>query len=245
MDSVQICNIALAHLGDRRITRLDADAQESDAIVRYCADFLPLARGEVLEAQRWTFAKKDVVLNRTSAPIMDYTYAHVLPTDIIRLLNLVPGAPDAEDDTAVYFNGKVRRYKIIGEQIHSNTEHMALRYIYDVEDANLWSKGVVACVSRLLASYLAGPLADSPSIAESHRMHYERIDLPNAQYLDAVQDESNENNDNITRLAGSGLVRAGRSEYFEQDFWEDDTGTEGSAGGTSGGTIIGDGSVIG
>ena len=245
MDSVQICNIALAHLGDRRITRLDADAQEADAVVRYCAEFLPLARGEALEAHRWTFAKKDVVLNRTTAPIMDYTYSHVLPTDIVRLLNLVPGAADADDTTVVYFNGKVRRYKIIGNLVQSNTEHMALRYIYDVEDANMWSKGFAASTARLLASYLAGPLADSPNIAESHRMHYEKIDLPNAQYLDAVQDESNENNDNITRLAGSSLVRAGRSEYYEQDFHEDDTGTEGSAGGSTGGTIIGSGAVIG
>ena len=55
---IDICNQALAHLGDRRISRLDEDAQVTDALVRFCSEYYEQAKQEVLAAHRWTFAKK-------------------------------------------------------------------------------------------------------------------------------------------------------------------------------------------
>lgn len=217
---------------------MDEEAQAQDALVRYCAEFYDVVLGELLEEHRWSFAKKDRALTRTTAPIVDYQYAHQLPTDRVRLLRMIPGSENSEGDK-VFFNGTLNRFRIVGNQVHSNAFHVALRYIYYNEDPTTWSKGFVACFARLLASYLAGPVADSLKIAEAHRAHYERIDKPNAIYLDAVQDESGENNDNETRLAGSGLVEAGRSEYFPTDQFDE------PAGGAGTGVIIGDGSTIG
>ena len=87
---VDICNQALAHLGDRRIHRLDEDAQVTDATVRYCAEFYEQAKQEVLSSHRWTFAKKAVALTRSVGDtIFKYNYSHVLPTDMMRFLEIL------------------------------------------------------------------------------------------------------------------------------------------------------------
>ena len=135
---IDICNLALAHIGDRRISRLDEDAQDSDALVRYCSEFYNQARGETLAAHRWTFAKKTETLSRrTDVLTIGYSYAHQLPTKMVRLMRLVPGYETRDGNnniTYAYHDSKVDKFKIVGQQVWSNEPIVALEYITDTEN---------------------------------------------------------------------------------------------------------------
>jgi len=302
---IDICNQALAHLGDRRIHRIDEDAQETDAIVRYCAEYYEQTKQEVLAAHRWTFAKKAVALTRSVGDaIFKYKYSHVLPTDMMRFLEILEAevvgyeqvatggfifepnganltyALDGElsgkpqyitssgiraewtvfpllrwtifteatntyslawnsdenvptpldvvgswtspsgtmpldlvaeyvDGDPIYaYNRKVDKFKIVGNKVWSNVEELGLFYIQNLDDPDQWTPHFRACVARKLASYLAGPVADNPGEAQRLLDVYERVDLPNAQFYDAVQDASGENSDMETRVAESPLLRS-------------------------------------
>ena len=197
MSPIDVCNQALAHLGDRRITRLDDDAQLSDALVRYCAEYYRQARQEVLAAQRWTFAKHSVWLSRrTDTTPFGFNYVHQMPEDSIRLLRLMDS------------QYQIDRFKIVGQQVWTDFEKVAIEYIRDVDNPDDWTPHFRAAVARLLASYLAGPVADDPNEVTNQKRIYETIDLPNAQFYDAVQDNSGENSEHQTRLANSGSLRS-------------------------------------
>jgi|TARA_R110000782_G_scaffold61369_4_gene126454 hypothetical protein len=226
---VDICNQALAHLGDRRITRLDDDAQTTDALVRYCSEFYDQARQETLAAQRWTFAKAASALSRrTDIATIGFNYSHQLPSDRIRLLHLVIGSELKDSEGVVtsisYGTQKVDKFKIVGQQVWSDQKYLAIEYIKDVNNPTEWSPHFRAAVARLLASYLAGPIADDPGAVAQQKRIYETVDLPNAQYYDAVQDGSGENSDSATRIAGSPLLQSrhrlnyGQSEQLDNNY---------------------------
>jgi hypothetical protein len=204
---IDICNMALAHLGDRRITRLDDDAQTSDALVRYCAEFYAQARQEALAAHQWTFAHHIAALSRrTDTTVIGFTYSHQLSTDRLRVMRLFSGGVAAGVTT--YNSTPVDSFKIVGSQVWSNSEFIALEYIRDVNNPDDWSPHFRAAVARLLAAYLAGPTADNPDEVTKQMRIYETVTLPNAQYYDAVQDKSGENSQHSVRLAGSPLLQA-------------------------------------
>jgi len=216
---IDICNQALAHIGDRRITRLDEDAQVTDALVRFCSEFYEQAKQEVLAAHRWTFAKRASVLTREGSPVVfGFSYSHVLPVDMVRFMTLVQGEVASGDSEPTAFNYKVDKFKIVGDKVWSDQKELGLIYVANVNDPDEWTPHFRTCVSRLLASYLAGSIADDPNEIQRQKNIYERIDLPNAQFYDAVQDNSNENSDLTTRKAGSPLLAAHKEDLTNDIF---------------------------
>lgn len=212
MSPVDICNIALAHIGDRRITRLDEGAQAEDALVRYCAEFYELAKDQALAAHRWTFAKKPAALSRESNPLLigNYTYSHVVPSDMLRLMTVYAGSLNAEN-TLVFTGATVDHFKLIDRRIWSNTLDIAIEYVAKSTDPERWTPHFKAAVARLLAHFLAGVIADDPGMAFRHMDIYEKVDLPNAQFYDSVQDNSGENDDIGIIRADSRLLASHRS----------------------------------
>lgn len=206
--------MALAHIGDRRISRLDTAAQASDALVRYCAEFYDVSRKQALAAQRWTFAKKAAILVRNPDAVLfgSFRHSHYLPEDHIRTMELVRGSAPVEG-VQPHYGGRIDHFRLMGREVWSNDEYVGLEYIYDNNDPGTWSPHFQAAVARLLAHYLAGAIADNPGMADRMMTVYERNDLPNAQFYDAVQDNSGENaiKEQETRLAGSGTLRSRRS----------------------------------
>ena len=218
MSPIDICNMALAHLGDRRISRLDDDAQVSDALVRYCSEFYAQARQEVLAAHRWTFAKNAVELSRrTDVTVIGFSYAHQLPENLIRLMRLVPGAQAVVANVVqptVFQSTQIDRFKIVGTKVWTDYEHIAIEYVQDVNNPDDWTPHFRAAVARLLASYLAGPTADNPDEVNKQIRIYETVTLPNAQFYDSVQDNSGENSDRLTRLATSPSLTARQTPHY-------------------------------
>jgi len=147
---VQICNLALSHLGNRgriaSISPVDGSA-ESD----YCASFFALARNELLEMADWTFARKRVELALVTGPTTSWAYAYALPSDCMvprRILTDATGNMEEDGEP----------YNIEGTYLFSDKQNAVLVYTRPITDAGTFSPSFVTAMSYLLASYLAGPI---------------------------------------------------------------------------------------
>lgn len=196
---VDICNIALSHLGDQEITRLDEEAAEENPIVRYCRDFYDTARQAALETFEWSFAMSSQELSRRSnVATPGYAYAQVLPEDCLSLHTLHPGTLNNETGLYAFSERRIDKFRIMDLDVWTNVHTVSAIYTRDEEDPTRWSGHFRLAVARLLASFLAGPLTDNPGETTRQKEVYETVDLPNAQYYDAIQDRSGENSNVMT-----------------------------------------------
>lgn len=163
-----ICNLALAHLGDEAkvasITPNDGTIQSA-----HCGRFYPIARSLLLEMHPWTFATKRVALAAVTNPYSDdWTYAYALPSTCIRpLALLVPGTSEkvlsADETDAGTFPFIVEAAEDGSIVLYTNEEGAYLRYIDLITDSTKYTPAFVTCFARLLASYLAGPVLKGDS----------------------------------------------------------------------------------
>ena len=161
MSIVDICNLALSHLGDEAevtaITPPDGTIQAA-----HCGRFYPIARDLLLEAHPWTFAvKRAEVAEVTNPSPEDWAYAYALPNHCLRPLScLYPGQPaahlgDSDTGSQPYL---VEAAEEGGAVLYTNVPAATLRYIARVTDTTKFSPGFVVALARLLAAYLAGPI---------------------------------------------------------------------------------------
>lgn len=158
---VDICNLALSHLGDEAEVSAIAPPDGSPQAAQ-CGRFYPMARDVLLEAHPWTFATKRVALAEVTNTLPDdWTYAYALPSTCLRpLAALYPGLPaqlfgESDDGSHPYI---VETAEDGGLVLFTNLQTATLRYIDRVEDTAKFTPGFTAALSRLLASYLAGPI---------------------------------------------------------------------------------------
>lgn len=166
---VDICNLALSHLGDTA-TVGSLDPPEGSIQAEHCARFYPIARDSLLELHPWGFATRRIQLAQlgTGWPEWDYSYAQ--PADALNIIAVLP--PDATDD---YSQGLSNVPLAAGgsyvpkafsceidangaDVIYSDQEDAVLRYTALVSDTTKFSPLFVMTLSWHLASMLAGPI---------------------------------------------------------------------------------------
>lgn len=176
---VEICNLALAHLGDTASVA-SIDPPEGSAQAEHCARFYPIARDSLLEMHTWNFAMRRQALAQLVNEWPQWQYTYALPNDIITALAVLP--PEAEDDYVTKFAPSdspawAHNYspvvaagmyvpqpytietKADGSKIlMTNQENALLRYVVRVEDPARFSPLFVMALSWHLASMLAGPV---------------------------------------------------------------------------------------
>jgi len=153
---VDICNLALSHLGDKA-TVASIEPPEGSPQASHCARFYSIARDFMLEAHDWGFNTGRAVLADQSVatpppPAWAYTYA--LPANCLRLLAVLPADADSDDLQQAY----VRETAGGTDVIYTNQADAVARYTWRVLDPTRFSPLFVDAVARLLASYLAGPV---------------------------------------------------------------------------------------
>lgn len=161
VSAVDICNRALLKIHARQISRLDPpeDTEESQA----CFTVYSQLRDEVLRAHPWNFAVKLGTLNKlATGPDFDYNYAYQLPADCLRVLKL-----EAEK----YRN----RYKIIGDQLHTDLDGVKIKYTKRETDTTLYDPLFVSALATRIAMELAYALAGSAERTQQLQSEYERI----------------------------------------------------------------------
>lgn len=151
---IDICNLALAHLGDDA-TVASIDPPEGSAQAEHCARFYPIARDALLEIHDWKFATRRAALAQLVDDAFNWTYAYAPPSGALKLISVLPATASPDDegqpfDTENQADGT--------PMILTDLESATLRYTARVTDTTKFSPLFVDALARLLASYLAGPI---------------------------------------------------------------------------------------
>ncbi len=178
--AVDICNLALAHLGDDA-TVASIDPPEGSAQAQHCARFYPIARNALLEMHDWGFATKRATPALIESTITQWQYSCSMPADAIRVFAVLPpgsiddysapalAAPYRSADGSIYspmpvpasYQTQPFAVEALANGtvvVYTNQEEAEIRYLARITDTNKFSPLFVTTLGWLLASYLAGPL---------------------------------------------------------------------------------------
>ena len=172
---VDICNLALAHLGDDA-TIASLNPPEGSAQAEKAARFYPIARNSLLEMHTWNFAAKRGNIALTTNSLDQWDYAYVAPADMMSPVAII--SPTAQNDYATRMSAgdtpggitsnyaptivagqyTPQQFSLEGDLIYTNQENAMLRYQSFITDPSLFSPLFVITLSWHLASMLAGPV---------------------------------------------------------------------------------------
>ena len=151
MTDIDICNLALARLGDASITALNGTTAQS----KYCSLFYAQTVEELQAEFDWQFCRKQVALTSGTAPLTGYSTKYTLPDDFIRAIRI-------EDIDATENFGT---WEIVGTSLHTNlTGTPSLDYIALVTTTTLFPAIFIEALSMKLAAVLAMPLTGSKEL---------------------------------------------------------------------------------
>jgi len=192
---VDICNLALAHLGDRA-TVSSINPPEGSAQAEHCAHFYPIARDTALESHEWGFATvRGTLALLTDTPPPGWTFVYQQPLDCLNIIKLIdpgmpvpigpsdwgapgwgcgmgmtPGIPTVPPEVPYELESRESDGAPV---IYTNLENAQVQYVRSVRDTTKFSAQFVDAVSRLLASYLAGPIVKGDAALKVSQAHYQ------------------------------------------------------------------------
>lgn len=160
---VQICNMALSHIGsEARVSSISPPDGSVEA--GHCATFYHLARTELLEPGSWAFSLKRASLAQVTNPSTVWAYAYAKPAGCLRALRVLRPSiaitvftqdlalePHTDDRDSAPF-------EIEGEVILCNEPDAVLVFVQDVTDSTKFPASFTSTFSYLLGSYLSGPI---------------------------------------------------------------------------------------
>lgn len=193
--AVDICNLALAHLGDEA-TVASIDPPEGSAQAEHCARWYPIARNTLLELHDWSFAIVRAPLSLLAASTPQWACTYARPSGAVRILAVLDA--DAPDDlqspagsTGYAPQPFVCEALADGTQvIRTNQVNAVARYTLEATDTTKFPPLVVDALSYLLASKLAGPVlkgSEGRAAALQLRKYFDEVALPQAKVSDANQ----------------------------------------------------------
>lgn len=189
---VDLCNMALAHLGD------DANVQsiappDGSMQAGQCARYYPITLKALLERHPWTFAWRRAPLTLlATAPNAQWAFAYAVPSDCLRMVKvtdvnapddlMAEYAPDWPVDTSPFATtGPAQRQGVRTLQpfvvetqedgtsiLFTNQENAMGHYTRMVTDASRFPGLFFTALTYLLAAPLAGPIikgADGRAVA--------------------------------------------------------------------------------
>lgn len=175
---VEICNMALARLGDSRISDINADEEKA----RLCKLFYEQTRDEVLREHPWTFATGRAILAAISGTnLTGFDYRYQLPLDCLYVRTMI----DAEGETYADITDE---YRIEGRELHTDLSPCAIKYTKKVENPGQFDSQFAEAVALKLASKIALKLSGKPQLEGSMLQQY-LIVLQNAKGLDGAESE--------------------------------------------------------
>lgn len=151
---VDICNLALARLGDEA-TVASIDPPEGSAQAEHCQRFYPIARDALLEMHDWSFATSRARLALLSgADTWEWQYAYAEPANVVRVLAILADDGSATDDPQPFDRESTgTATKILTDQAEA-----VARCTFRVTDPNRFPPLFTDSLAWLLASMLAKPV---------------------------------------------------------------------------------------
>jgi hypothetical protein len=178
---VDICNLALARLGDTAVVTNINPPDPSKQASR-CATFYPIARDTLLEMHDWGFSTKRDTLALKSPPLNGWQFTYAYPNNALNIIAILP--PNAADDYSTLLppgpptdvlSGQAG-YSYIPNALYqpqpyaveedtdgskiilTNQATAVARFSIKVTDTTKFSPMFVDALAWLLASHLAGPI---------------------------------------------------------------------------------------
>lgn len=157
---VQICNLALSHLGSYTINALTEASQEA----RKCKLYYPIARDFVLRDFPWNFAEHRAYLALLSdvTPV-GYDYAYQYPTNCLKareVYNEVTGGEPIDFVVNATSDGT-------SKMILTNEADAILIYTMRITDPNVFDIAFINALSFKLASDLAQPITKKITLQQA------------------------------------------------------------------------------
>lgn len=149
---VEICNLALSHLGiAKEVQNLENDAgQEAQA----CRRFYDNARDETLRDFPWSFATKFATLAVVEDAVTtdEWTYAYRYPTDALKIRRILSGSRNDSRQSRV-------PYKIVqdtaGLLLYTDMEDAVMEYTVKTTETTKFPVDFVMALSYRIAYYIA------------------------------------------------------------------------------------------
>lgn len=213
---IDICNTALAHLGDDASVA-SIDPPEGSPQASHCARFYPIARDSLLEMFDWSFATKRATLAQTDFPFAQWAYSYAHPADALRILAVL--APDATDDYSAPYpqidvyshNALANQFALASPQpfatemddqgrpiILTNQADAVVRYTGRILDSGRFSPLFTDVLGRYLASFLAGPILKGDSGINQGKA---QLGIAMALLARATVSSANQQSQNVVHVA--------------------------------------------
>lgn len=180
---VQICNLALSHIGMNLINLLTEPTKEAQR----CNLYYPIVRDFVLEDHPWGFASRKVDLALISKKPVGFDYAYQYPTDCLlarEIYQEIPGLKPIDFEVISQENLSIK-------MIITNQPDAVLIYTAKITDTNMFNPVFVNALTWLLASYLNKALTAKKSVGLEAYKIYESI-RGRAELADATESSSSE-----------------------------------------------------
>jgi len=169
----EICNQALAHLGERPIASLNDDS----AAARACQLLYIPTRDEWLRSHRWNFAVTRTKLSRLADnPPFGWDFQYQLPEDYLRALEVNDSeAGDWVSDEWI----------IEGRRLLTNAPEVNFVYIKKVTDVSDFDSLFAQALALKLAIKLSEAIRGTTNKSAELTTMFERMSAPLARRIDA------------------------------------------------------------
>ena len=200
---VDICNLALAHLGDEA-TVASIDPPEGSAQSEHCARFYSMARDTLLESHTWGFATRRAALAQLASSSAQWDYTYQAPGQALHILGVLAAdtsddysiAPLVEGANPIVTAAGYAPQPFVVESLEDGTDIILtdlpdawVRYTVRITDAAKFSPLFVDCLSWLLASMIAGPLIKGDTGAAAGRTCFQTYRM---RLAEATASDSND-----------------------------------------------------
>lgn len=167
MNSTDICNMALAYIGQGRIASLGEESEEA----AQCRLFYDHLRRRLLAQHYFSFSAREAKLALLDRERQGYSFVYATPAKCLLLQH-------------VYEKGKARAAKkgawrivMLSDSVQgiaTDIEEAWASYTADIENAAVFSDVFIEALTHGLASAIAIPLSGSGSLQQAHYQLMER-----------------------------------------------------------------------
>ena len=151
---VDICNLALGHLGDAANVA-SINPPDGSAQADHCARYYPIARDALLEMHDWSFASRREALVEVQSESDAWDYCYAQPNGVLTIRS-VQGPADSDTFLREPFSAETLANG--AQVIYTNVPDAVLRYTGAATSPTVFSPLFVTTLAASLASMLAGPI---------------------------------------------------------------------------------------
>lgn len=189
---VDICNLALARLGDEaRVVSINPPDQSAQA--NYCSIFYDMTLKSVLSDYPWAFASQVIALASVTNNDARWLYAYGLPADCLTINNAFPTDSVSYDSVTNNVAYVLKRGQSGRLELFTNQLNISIDYTQSITDTTLFDALFIDALAFRLAANLAGVIikGDTGAAAAMKLMQFYKVLLKGAMENDANSQNAN------------------------------------------------------